>query len=266
MQQNEGGQSIMTNHRDDHQRDREAAAQAGHSAAYFASLSVSDLARECADETDKFLKGGASDERAGLELFRRAVVRRDEYAWACLYRQYAPLVLTWVNQHQSAARVFGQDGPESLVNAAFAKFSQAVTPAKMEHFVQLAALLKYLKMCVHSIITDEVRARQGRRYEETLEIEEHDRAISDPAEGVVTNLAAQGLWQAILAELVGEEEQVLIYCAFVLGLKSTEITNLHHRLFPSVEDVYRIKRNTLERLRRNQRLLAFVRGSHGPTD
>ena len=247
----------MTMH-SDHQQDGAAGAQGGHSAAYFAGLSVSDLARECADETHKFLKGDAHDERAGLELFRRAIADRDEYAWACLYRQFAPLVLTWVNQHQSAASVFDQDGPEPLVNAAFAKFSQAITPAKLENFEQLSALLKYLKMCVHSVIADEVRARRAQAYEERLEIEEHDSAVADYAEGVVSGLAAQGLWQAILQELVGEEERAVIYCAYVLGLKPAEITNLYQRLFPTVEDVYRIKRNVLERLRRNQRLLAAI--------
>jgi hypothetical protein len=266
MQQNEGEQSIMTQQRDEHQQEWGAAAQEGHSADYFAGLSVSELARECADESHKFLKGGASDERAGLELFRRAIIFRDEYAWACLYRQFQPLVLTWVLQHQSAASVFGQDGPEPLVNAAFAKFSQALTPAKMEHFDALSALLKYLKLCVHSVVADELRARQARQYEETLEVEEHDTPTDDPAEGVVAALSAQGLWRAILAELIGEQEQVLIYSAFVLGLKPSEITHLHTRLFPSVEDVYRVKRNVLERLRRNARLLAFIGVSQATTD
>jgi DNA-directed RNA polymerase specialized sigma24 family protein len=265
MQQNEGGQSIMTMYPKDHRQDG-GSAQARPSAAYFASLSVSDLARECADETNKFLKGGASDERAGLELFRRAITGRDEYAWACLYRQYAPLVQSWVLQHQSAASVFGQEGPEPLVNAAFAKFAAAVTPAKMDNFDSLAALLKYLKLCVHSVVSDEVRASQSRQYEEALEVEEHDRPGDDLAEGVVARLTAQGLWQAILEELFGEQEQVLVYSAFVLGLKPAEIARLHPRLFPSVEDVYRVKRNALERLRRNTRLLAFISGSPRTND
>ena len=77
------------------------------------------------------------------------------------------LVLTWVNQHQSATTLLGQDGSAPLVNAAFAKFSQALTPVKMGNFDSLAAVLKYLKMCVHSVIADEVRSRQSRQYEET---------------------------------------------------------------------------------------------------
>src|SRR6266480_7254269 len=218
------------------------------------NLSVNDLARCCSEETNKFLKQSASNDRYCLELFRRAIIKRDEDAWACIYQQYAPLVLTWITQHQSATPLLGLDGCAPLVNASFAKFSQALTPAKMGNFDSLAAVLKYLKMCVHSVIADEVRSRQARQYEETLELIDHEPASDDPADDVVSNISAQGLWQVIQEELNGEEERVLIYLAYVQGMKPSEISSQHNRLFPSVEDVYRIKRNVLERLRRNRRL------------
>ena len=142
-------------------------------------LPINDLARCCSEETNKFLKQSVSNDRYCLELFRRAIVKRDDDAWSCIYQQYAPLVLTWVTQHQSAAPMLGQDGSAPLVNAAFAKFSQALTPAKMENFDSLAAILKYLKMCVHSVVADEVRSRQARQYEETLELIEHEPAADD---------------------------------------------------------------------------------------
>src|SRR6266699_3997426 len=73
-------------------------------------LSINDLARCCSEETNKFLKQSVSNDRYCLELFRRAISKRDEDAWACIYLQYAPLVLTWVNQHQSATSLLGLDG------------------------------------------------------------------------------------------------------------------------------------------------------------
>src|SRR5438128_10565501 len=91
-------------------------------------LSINDLARCCSEETNKFLKQSVSNDRYCLELFRRAITRRSDDAWACIYQQYAPLVLTWVNQHQSATSLLGQDASAPLVNAAFAKFSQALPP------------------------------------------------------------------------------------------------------------------------------------------
>jgi RNA polymerase sigma factor (sigma-70 family) len=231
----------------------------GGNEAQIERLSVNELARCCAEETNKFLKQNVSNDRYCLELFRRAIVKRDEDAWACIYQQYAPLVLTWVTQHQSAAAVLGQDGSGPLVNAAFAKFSQALTPAKMQNFDSLAAILKYLKMCVHSVVADEVRARQARQYEETLELMEHEPASDDPADDVVASISAQGLWQVIQEELNSEDERVLIYLAYVQGMKPSEISSQHRKLFPTVDDVYRIKRNVLERLRRNRRLQMIFR-------
>ncbi len=222
-------------------------------------LSINELARCCSEETNKFLKQSASNDRFCLELFRRAIIKRDDGAWASIYQQYAPLVLTWVTQHQSATSLLGQDGSAPLVNGAFAKFSQALTPAKMSNFSSLAAILKYLKMCVHSVVADEVRARQSRQYEETLDAIEHEPASDDPADDVVANISAQDLWKIIQGELNGEDERVLIYLAYVQGMKPSEISSMYPHFFPTVDDVYRIKRNVLERLRRNRRLLALFR-------
>jgi hypothetical protein len=221
-------------------------------------LSNNDLACNCAEETSKFLRQDTSTDRFCLELFRRAIGRRDDEAWTYIYQQYAPLVLTWVTQHQSTALLLGQEGSAPLVNAAFAKFAQALTPAKMERFDSLAAILKYLKMCVHSVVADEMRSRQARLCEDTLETIEQEPASDDPADDVISAISAQSLWQTIQEELNGEEERLLIYLAYVRGMKPGEISRYHQRLFPSVDDVYRIKRNVLERLRRNKRLQALL--------
>lgn len=221
-------------------------------------LTLPELARNCAEETNKFLKQRPSNDRYCLEIFRRAIINQDDGAWSCLYQQYSPLVLTWVTQHQSAAPLLGQDGGAPLVNAAFAKLAQALTPEKIHNFDTLAAILKYLKMCVHSVVADEVRARQSRQYEETLDALEHEPAGEDPAEYVVAKIAAYDVWQLVLEEVHAEDERVLIYLAYVLGMKPGEISSQQPGLFPSVDDVYRIKRNVLERLRRNRRLQAFL--------
>src|SRR5205807_10007329 len=118
------------------------------------------------------------------------------------------------------------------------------------------------KKCVHSVVADEVRAQQSRQYEEPLELIEHEPASDDPADDVVSNISAHGLWHVIQEELNGEDERVLIYLAYIHGMKSSEISSQNSRLFPTVEDVYRIKRNVLERLRRNRRLRALFKHQH----
>src|SRR5260370_17415632 len=78
-------------------------------------LSINDLARCCSEETNKFLKQSVSNDRYCLELFRRAISKRDEDAWACIYHQYAPLVLTLVNQHQTATSLLAHHHHPPLV-------------------------------------------------------------------------------------------------------------------------------------------------------
>src|SRR2546421_10428072 len=109
-------------------------------------------------------------------------------------------------------------------------------------------------MCIHSVIADGARPRQARKYKKTLKLTNHEPPKDAPADDVVSNISAQGLWQVIQEELNGEDERILIYLAYVQGMKPSEISSQHRRLFPTVEDVYRIKRNVLERLRRNRRL------------
>jgi hypothetical protein len=225
----------------------------------FSHVSVTDLARFCTEETNKFLKQVASNDCFCLELFRRAIVDRNDDAWGSIYQQYAPLVLTWVTQHQSATPILGQEGSAPLVNAAFAKFSQALTPAKMEHFDSLAAILKYLKMCVHSVVADEVRSRKAQQFEDTLDMVAQEPASDDPAENVVSHMAAQDLWQIIEEELRGDDERIVVYQAYVQGMKPSEICLRNRQLFPTVDDVYRTKRNVLERLRRSRRLQMLIR-------
>ena len=49
-------------------------------------LSINELARCCSEETNKFLKQNVSNDRYCLELFRRAIIRRDDDAWSSIYQ------------------------------------------------------------------------------------------------------------------------------------------------------------------------------------
>lgn len=213
-------------------------------------LSLPDLAARCSEERAKFQKNEPSDTRYSLELFRRALLHRNDDAWAYLYEQYAPLVLTWIAQ-------VAHGSPEesvSLVNAAFAKFAQALPPARWGHFEQVAGLLKYLKLCAKSVVLDEQRARRARHQDESLDLIEWEPRAHDTAEDVIAGLAAQGIWEIIWNQLHSEDERVLVL-AYLQGYKPLEVWQRHRNVFATVEDVYRVKRNIVERLRRNRHLL-----------
>src|SRR5690242_8366730 len=61
-------------------------------------MAVEDLAQKCAQETNLFFNHHDCDSSYGFELFRRAVLNKDERALEVVIAQYQPLVARWVNR------------------------------------------------------------------------------------------------------------------------------------------------------------------------
>jgi DNA-directed RNA polymerase specialized sigma24 family protein len=190
----------------------------------------------------------ATDATNAIELFQRAICGRDELAWSEVIAQYAGLVRAWVRQHPAALR--GSDDDE-LVWGTFERFWAAVGPERWQQFPNLASLLRYLKMCAHSAVIDNLRFRQ--------------RAPSAPMDyataasyNMLGRLAATDLWNAIVSLLPDESERLLIYLSVVREMTPGEILRRCPQRFGSVAEVYRIKRNVLERLRRSPELQLWM--------
>ena len=218
-------------------------------------LSTQELARRCIYEISRFRAQQTSDGRYGRALFRRAITEHDDEAWFCIYQQFMPLVLTWMSQHPQTHYVLEYDSYDSLVNAAFAKFFQAMTPTKFDTFPSLASLLKYLRRCADSVIMDALRSQQVHQgVEDALDKIEAEPAADDPAECVMRQLAARDMWQVIYHVLQDEKERVFFTLMCMCDMKPAEIHRWQHHLFPTVKEVYRIKHNVFQRLRRNRSL------------
>jgi hypothetical protein len=220
------------------------------------NFTVAELARRCREETMRFLRGEPRDDSFCFELFQRAVARREHDAWEAIMAQYRGIVLAYVGQHSAAALVREPD--DFWVNRAFQRFWMAVGPDRFDQFTDLAALLKYLKLCVHSVLLDEVRARKATTTGSLDEVSESHAAPDNAEESVLGALSGQQLWRVISLELQGEAERVVALLSFARDLKPSEIFSRHPALYESVADVYRIKRNILERLRRSPEVRAFL--------
>src|SRR5581483_3770656 len=61
-------------------------------------MSLTALVQHCATQSEHFYRGRAHDTRFAYELFRRALVERDELAWEHVYTHYCPLVEGWVRR------------------------------------------------------------------------------------------------------------------------------------------------------------------------
>ena len=212
-------------------------------------LAVDELAQKCRQETNNYFKHHDHDDRYCFELFRRAIQEQDHYAWDVICIQYQSLVTGWVSQHSG----FGSSGEdvEYFVNGAFGKISGTLSPEKFQSFSDLGYLLRYLKMCVHSVITDYNRARDYADLTALDEVEEEESHEMSPEDQALDHSNRQAFWNLTRTRLHDEKERVVIHGAFVLDLKPQEIYEHFRGLFSDVDEIYRVKQNIISRLRRD---------------
>ena len=220
-------------------------------------LTLAGLSHRCAQESDRFFSRQPHDPRFCFELFRRAILHRNESAWERVYGQYQPLVAGWVERHNLFPAA--DEEVQYFMNRAFEKMWRVLTPEKFTHFPDLKSLLRYLQMCVHSVIVDAVR-----RQEETEPLDDVRQSTLQNTGGqrveerVLGRLQRQELWSLLLARLKDEKEEKVVYGTFVLGLKPSQLYDEFQETFVNVNEVYRVKENVMARFRRDQELLDFL--------
>ncbi len=184
-----------------------------------------------------------------FEVFRHAIVRRDDLAWEALYARYGAMVRGWLGAGVG-------DGDEAVV-LVFERFWRAVDAEKFARFDTLPAVLQYLKACARTARLDQARAARG----ETLPLLDEALALSareDVADLVAGRVDAPGFWRTVRGVLVGEREELVFHLSYVVGLSPREICARHSARFPDVAEVYRLRRNLLDRLRRAPEVRALV--------
>ncbi len=219
-------------------------------------IPLTELVAACREETERFLRREPSRDAFCFEIVRRAVRDRDQQAWAAVFAQYQGMVLAWVRRHPVSGSTHEDDA--FWINRTFDRFWTAVRPERFDAFPNMAALLRYLKLCAHSVLLDEMRARDAAGRERLTDQVAEGIETPDVADVALGQLAGSDLWAAIVAEMQDEAERRVAYCCFVLDLKPREVQERHPQLYATVDDVYRIKRNLLERLRRNANIRAFL--------
>src|SRR5215216_6092591 len=108
------------------------------------SMPVDDLAQKCAQETQSYFHKRSNDSSYCLELFRRAIIRRDDDAWAAIYAQYQPQVERWVYRHPNF-RLINQEAQDFTMQA-LERFLKYFTAEKFSESQSLPAILNYLQM------------------------------------------------------------------------------------------------------------------------
>jgi DNA-directed RNA polymerase specialized sigma24 family protein len=219
-------------------------------------LDVDQLADECADQTAKFFNRADYDTGYCYELFRRAFVDRNNRAWERIFQIYRPLVASWVSKH-NGLRAAGED-VDFFINSAFDRIWSAVDAEKFSQFYDLASLLSYFQLCVHSAIVDHARSNQIKTFDLEILANLPPPNPSLIEQYVTDKLERLRLWDTIVGLMRSEKEILVLRYSYVYDLKPSEIYAAYPGKYESLDEVYRVKRNLLNRLRRNPMLRQFL--------
>lgn len=222
-------------------------------------MSVGDLARRCAQETEFYFNQKNYDSGYCFELFRRAIRNNDERALEAIIVQYQPLVVRWVDRWMSKHPDFLQFNEETqdFVAQTFERFWISFTSAKLEKSQSLAAVLRYLQTCANGALTDAWRKLYRLQIER--EAGEEEQEFSEP-EPTPEDLLQRGeFWQLIEKKAKDPNEYRVVYASFYLNLSPREILAEYPHEFSSIKEIYQHKANFLDRLERDEEFKEFVR-------
>lgn len=215
-------------------------------------LDLTSLARRALAESRRFYRHEEYDPRFAYELFRRALVERDDGAWAQIFEQYTPLVEHWVRR-TGAFTVSGETS-DYFVGAAFTRFWRAIPAGRFASFPSLASLLNYLRRCATCVVIDAARAHSFADLLPEECINWNDQRLRHADEEATERVSRAEFWRLVDGLLASEAERVIVRCSFLLGMKPGDIYAQWGTLFSGIEEVYTTKRGLLNRLRRSPEL------------
>jgi len=207
-------------------------------------MRLSALADRCMSEINKYRRGEASSDQYCLEIFRRAMQEHNGEAWDLLVGRFQEFLLAAFRRHPRCEAALHLDSPENYVAQAFERFWVAAAYNRQVTFTSLGGALRYLRVCLNGAILDTLRAH-ARRNEVPLPVPGFagEPAVEDQDED-------SELWTIIRDMLSNERERRLAFYLYQCNLKPREIVRLRPQEFSKVDEIYRLRRNIVDRLER----------------
>ncbi|MBV8695445.1 MAG: hypothetical protein JO183_08165 [Ktedonobacteraceae bacterium] len=213
-------------------------------------MNITELADACTREMENYRLGAVHDDQYWLELFHRAIVEGDSEAWQMVQERLTPTVMRWMRHHHKRSSACLLESEENYVALAFARFWQATVHNRQLQFTSFAAVLHYLYASLNGAILDTLRTYT---HSQEVALPELDFA----GEPSVEDDNDTDLLEVILKFLPNPKEKRLAYLLFHCGLKPREIVLHCPREFETVKDIYRMRRNIIERLQRQIELIRW---------
>jgi hypothetical protein len=202
------------------------------------SMLLSEVVAHCSENTQKYLRQLVTDARFCFELFRRALLEAQQEAFTHVYRIYEPQVRSWIYRHPGFDST--DETSDYFLSLAFANFYFGLCGEKFNQFSSVAAVLKYLRACVWSCISEYLRGQPP----PLLEI--NDELL---AEDTPPGTVADELKEHVRRILPDENDLLLFHLAYTFDMKPAEIYRRHPDLW---EDVRAVS-VALQRIRRHLR-------------
>ena len=180
------------------------------------NLTIDELYRRGAEETEKYARRQESDPQYCFELMRRALAEDSHEAFAYVYQIYERQTLVWVHSHSLYAQT-GEE-PEFFARAALSALYFALRGEKFLRCASLPQVLSYLKTCVHTSIMQYLRDQKSARVAPIDDAGEVGTEY-DMTEGV----SANELWDYICELLPDARSRSLARMALVEDLKPRQI-------------------------------------------
>src|SRR3982074_677878 len=162
-------------------------------------IPLHELYEEARAQERNFVNRAPSQDAAGVELFRRAIDLGDERAWAMVIEMYRGLLHAQAGRQVIRGLVDEDD--TFCVDRAFQRFWRATRERGMHEFGDLGSILKYLKLCLGSVLLDEARARKRQASVSIAALPAEAHVSIDPTAMVIGHNAGRDLWLAFDAEL-----------------------------------------------------------------
>jgi hypothetical protein len=208
------------------------------------ALSISALVEQCQQEIQAYRRGELSNEAYGLELLHRAIMQGDQAAWAGVQQCLSEVVRGWVRCHSSRDAACRWESEENYVALAFERFWQATVQQRVA-FETFAGALAYLRASLHGAILDTLRAYSRPKEASLPEAGESGEPYGED------QAASLEIWEILQTMLPNGREQRLAYLLFHCGLKPREIVRFCPQEWDDIQEIYRRRRNIMERLLRN---------------
>ncbi len=194
------------------------------------------------------------------ELFRRAIVLRDEDAWSAIYEMYSSVVADWIS-----TRTISINDVELIIADVFARFWSAITPERFASFPSMSILLVYMRQVAKSVFVDFLKDARTAEIPIFAYTESHvlEQVLQVESNVDVESEAIQAITQKELLTYVGslfrdKKERLVVLLSLSNEYKPADIYSKYSHLFESIDEVYSIKYNALRRLRNDPEILDML--------